>query len=366
VVRVALVHDYLTQYGGAERVLDALHELYPDAPVFTSVLDLGALPEHYQTWEIRESGMARLPGVNRYHRALLPLYPPAFRGFHDQLKDFDVVLSDSSAWAHHARGRDDALHLCYCHSPARFLHRDANYLEPAKLPKPATLLLPPVLAGLRTLDQRAARQVDTYVANSRTVADRISRAYDRNACVVYPPVDIERFVADEPVETEPWFLAVSRLVPHKRIDLAVEACTRVGIPLKVVGTGRAMEDLQGRAGPTVEFLGWQSDASVADLLRKCQAFILPGAEDFGITAVEAQAAGRPVIAYGAGGALESVIDGETGLFFTEPTVHSLQQAMERFARTTWNPEHIRANAQRYSRSRFQQEIAGIVEQSRSS
>jgi glycosyltransferase involved in cell wall biosynthesis len=361
-VRVALVHDYLTQYGGAERVLDALHELYPDAPVFTSVLDLSALPEHYQTWEIHESGMARLPGVNRYHRALLPLYPPAFRSFHKRLSEFDVILSDSSAWAHHARGRDDALHLCYCHSPARFLHRDANYLEPAGLSKPARLLLPPLLAGLRTLDRRAARRVDTYLANSRTVADRIRNAYDRDACVVYPPVDVERFFADELPLADPWFLAVSRLVPHKRIDLAVEACTRAGIPLKVVGTGRSMEQLKSMAGPTIEFLGWQSDEAVADLLRRCQAFILPGAEDFGITAVEAQAAGRPVIAYGAGGALESVIDGETGLFFSEPTATSLQQTMERFTRMAWNRDHIRSNAGRFNRSRFQLEIADVVAQ----
>lgn len=359
-MRVALIHDYLTQYGGAERVLDALIELYPDAPVFTSLLDLAELPEHYRSLDIRVSGMARLPVVNRYHRALLPLYPPSFRGFHEQLREFDVVLSDSSAWAHHARGRDDTFHLCYCHSPARFLYRDPNYLEPADLPKAVQLALPPVLAGLRALDQRAARQVDTYLANSRAVADRIRRAYGRDACVVYPPVDVERFASEQPVETGDYFLVVSRMVPHKRIDLAVEACTRAGVPLKVVGTGRAMERLRAEAGPGVEFLGWQPDEAVADLLRRCRAFILPGAEDFGITAVEAQAAGRPVIAYGAGGALESVIDGETGLFFTEQTAASLQHAIERFARIGWDPHRIRANATRFNRSRFQHEIAGIV------
>jgi glycosyltransferase involved in cell wall biosynthesis len=341
-------------------VLDALHECFPDAPVFTSVLDLEALPEHYRSWEIHASWMGRLPGARRYHRALLPLYPPVFRSFQTALSEFDVVLSDSSAWAHHARGRNGALHLCYCHSPARFLYRDANYLEPAALPKAARVLLPPVLAGLRALDRRAGRRVDVYVANSNTVSDRIRHAYGREARVVYPPVDVERFAASEPVEIEPYLLAVSRLVPHKRIDLAVDACTRAGIPLKVVGTGRAMERLQAGAGPTVEFLGWQSDERVAELLRHCQAFILPGAEDFGITAVEAQATGRPVIAYGAGGALESVIDGETGLFFTEQSARSLQDAIERLTRISWDAERIRANASRYNRSRFRHEIADIV------
>jgi glycosyltransferase involved in cell wall biosynthesis len=329
--------------------------------MFTSVLDLETLPAHYRSWEIHESGMARLPGVNRYHRGLLPLYPPVFRSFHKQLREFDVVLADSSAWSHHARGRDDALHLCYCHSPARFLHRDANYLEPAALPRPVRAALRPVLAGLRPLDRRAAQRVDAYIANSRTVKQRIRQAYDREACVVYPPVDVERFICETPAPAEPWFLAVSRLVPHKRIDLAVEACTRAGIPLKVVGSGRTLEKLREMAGPTVEFLGWQSDEAVADLLRRCRAFILPGAEDFGITAVEAQAAGRPVVAYGAGGALESVIDGETGLFFSEPTAASLQEVMERFARHSWDADRLRANAQRFTRAHFQERIAGIVE-----
>ncbi len=360
-MRVALIHDYLTQYGGAERVLDAMHEQYPDAPVFTSVLDLDALPPYYRDWEIHTSSMAKLPRVNRYHRGLLPLYPSAFRSFSEQLQSFDVVLSDSSAWAHHAQGASRAFHLCYCHSPARFLYGDSHYLRPASLPGPAKIAMPPMFASLRAIDRRAAVHIDRYLANSRAVSDRIRLAYDREAQVVYPPVDAERFFTGEQPSPEPYFLALSRLVPHKRVDIAVAACSRAGIPLKVVGTGRALADLQQIAGPSVEFLGWQSDDAVADLLRRCQAFILPGAEDFGITALEAQAAGRPVIAYAAGGALESVVNGETGLFFTAQSAASLHDAIDRFATIRWDSQRIRANALRFNRERFRQEIAGIVE-----
>jgi glycosyltransferase involved in cell wall biosynthesis len=360
-LKVALVHDYLTQYGGAERVLDALHEQYPDAPVFTSVLDLDSLPPHYAEWQIQTSSMAKLPRVNKYHRGLLPLYPSAFRSFADQLAEFDVVLADSSAWAHHAHGASGAFHLCYCHSPARFLYGDSHYLRPAGLPGPAKIAMPPMFASLRAVDRRAAVNVDRYLANSRAVSDRIRLAYNRESQVVYPPVDVERFLDVEPAPVEPYFLALSRLVPHKRVDIAVAACTRAGIPLKVVGTGRALEELQAIAGPTVEFLGWQSDDNVAELLRRCQAFILPGAEDFGITALEAQAAGRPVIAYAAGGALESVVNGETGLFFTAQSAASLHDAIDRFATYSWDSKRIRANALRFNRERFRQEIAGIVE-----
>ena len=360
-MRVALVHDYLTQYGGAERVLDVLHEEYPAAPIFTSVLDLDALPEHYRDAQIHSSAMAKLPRVNAYHRGLLPLYPPVFRGFSEQLQAFDVVITDSSAWAHHAHGSDSAFHLCYCHSPARFLYGDDHYLGQAGLSMPARIAMPPVFAGLRAVDRRAAAKVDRYLANSRAVADRVRHAYRREAQVVYPPVDVERFMDAPPAEPEDYFLVLSRLVPHKRIDLAVTAFTRAGIPLKVVGTGRSMDDLKKIAGPTIEFLGWQSDSAVADLLRRCQAFILPGAEDFGITAVEAQAAGRPVIAYAAGGALESVVDEETGIFFTAQTPAALHEAINRFAGLHWDPIAIRRNAIRFNRARFRQEIAGVVE-----
>jgi glycosyltransferase involved in cell wall biosynthesis len=360
-VRVALVHDYLTQYGGAERVLEALHQLYPEAPVFTSLTDLTALPESFASWTIHNSLLHRLPGANLHHRALLPLFPLAFRSFASALREFDVVIADSSAWAHGVVVRDDALLICYCHSPARFLYGDQGYLGPARLPPVAKHAATPVLAGLRRVDQLNAARVDRYLANSRNVARRIVVAYGREARVVYPPVAIERYRHDGDGRiAEPWYLVVSRLVPHKRVDLVVVACNRLGAQLKVIGDGRAAGRLRALAGSTVEFLGRQNDDAVADNLQRCRALVLPAAEDFGMTAVEAQAAGRPVIAFGGGGALESVVAGETGLFFDQPTADSLATAIGEFERRSWDPARARANAERFSLERFHREIAEEV------
>ena len=368
--RVALVHDYLTQFGGAERVLQSLHHLFPDAPVYSSIVDFDALPPSFTEWSLHQTRLARLPWASKLHRALLPLYPAAFRELGEAMGDVDVVVADSSAWAHHVAVPDETALICYCHSPARFLYGDQHYLRPASLPPGIRQLSSVAFASLRRQDHLAARRVDRYIANSRNVAMRIERTYGRRAAVVYPPVDVKPFLAGAPVaQPEPWYLIVSRLVPHKRVDLAVDACTRYGIPLKVIGTGRAGERLQRRAGPSVEFLGQLSDAEVVDHLKRCRALILPGLEDFGMTAVEAQAAGRPVIAFAAGGALESILPGETGVFFHAPTVESLMDAIDRFERRSWEPTRAQANARRFGVARFQAEIleeieAGIVARAR--
>jgi glycosyltransferase involved in cell wall biosynthesis len=353
-LRVGLVHDYLTQFGGAERVLVALHELFPTAPIFCSIADPAALPEISVNWDVRESAIARLPGATSYHRAMIPVYPAIFRRFEADLRDLDIVIVDSSAWGHHVPVGPETGLLCYCHSPARFLYGDRDYLEPAALPPGVRHLMHAVFGGLRRSDRKAAQRVDRFIANSRNVAARIERTYRRHATVIYPPVDLPPF---EPhVPPEDWFLVVSRLVPHKRVDLAVRACTRYGIPLKVVGTGRSERELRAMAGPTVELLGRLEDDEVHALMARCKGFILAGSEDFGMTAVEAQAAGRPVIALGAGGALESIIPGETGLFFSERTAESLMTAIRRFDTIAWLPEKARANAERFGKDRFQREI----------
>jgi glycosyltransferase involved in cell wall biosynthesis len=353
--RVALVHDYLTQYGGAERVLETLHGMFPGAAVFSSVVDPGALPEAFAAWDVRETRLARVPKARQIHRGLFPLYPRVFRDLREELAGFPLVIADSSAWAHHAGVSDETSLICYCHSPARFLYGDSTYLGPAALPAGVRQVAGVVFAGLRRADRRAAARVDRYVANSRNVAARIERAYGRRVTVVYPPIDVERFAGDNG-EPEEWFAVVSRLVPHKRVDLAVEAATRYGFALKVIGEGRAEEKLRRRAGPTVEFLGQRDDGDVADLLLRCRALLLPGREDFGMTAVEAQAAGRPVIAYAGGGALESILPGETGVLFSEQTVESLMDAIDRFERGRWEPLVGRANARRFGIDRFRAEM----------
>jgi glycosyltransferase involved in cell wall biosynthesis len=361
-VRVALVHDYLTQYGGAERVLESLHELYPDAPVFTSLTNLAALPKSFASWEIHNSPLQWLPGATRLHRSLLPLFPAAFKSFTGALRPFEVVIADSSAWSHGVVVRRDATLVCYCHSPARFLYRDRNYLGPARLPPLFSQVTPPIFAWLRRHDRRSATRVDRYLANSANVARRIERIYGREATVVYPPVDVERYAPGErPIEPAPWYLVVSRLVPHKRVDLAVDVCTALGEPLRVIGDGRSLSDLRRRAGPTIEFLGLLDDAAVIDHLRRCRALLLPATEDFGLTAVEAQAAGRPVIAFGDGGALETIVDGETGLFFRQQTPDALAAALQDFERRQWHPARAVANAAKFGKERFMRRIAEEVE-----
>ncbi len=359
-MRIALVHDYLTQSGGAERVLEALHGIWPDAPVFTSLYDPAAFPPHWRGWDVRESALGRIPGARHNHRLLLPLYPLAFASFRRELAGYDVVLSDSSAWAHQAGDRAQ-VRISYCHSPSRFLWGDESYLQPARIPTAVRRAMDIGFGALRRLDRRSARELDVVLANSAAVAGRIARVWGRTADVVYPPVQIERFTPAPPGLIEDYALVVSRLVPHKRIDLAVDACTATGRPLRVVGSGPAEERLRRRAGPSVEFLGQRTDPETAELMRRCRMFILPGQEDFGITAVEAQAAGRPVVAFGAGGALESVIDGRTGVLFGEQTVAGLTAALDAADRWEWSADACRDNALRFAASRFQREIRDIVE-----
>ena len=359
-MRIALVHDYLTQFGGAERVLEAFHEIWPAAPIFTSLFNPPAFPEHWRSWDIRESALGHIPGARHHHRALLPLYPLAFAGFRSQLASYDVILSDTSAWAHQAGGTAQ-LRVAYCHSPSRFLWGDETYLRPARIPAPVRRAMDVGFGALRRLDRRAASELDVVVANSRAVANRIETVWGRTARVVHPPIAMDRFTPARPAEIEPFALVVSRLVPHKRIDLAIDACTATGRPLRVVGSGPAEERLRRRAGPSVEFLGQCSDIETADLMRRCLVFILPGQEDFGITAVEAQAAGRPVVAFRGGGALESVIDGQTGILFDEQRPEVLAEALDIAELINWSAEACRANAMRFATPRFKAEMAEIVE-----
>jgi len=356
-----LVHDYLTQMGGAERVLAALHDLFPDATVWTSLVDREVLPPEWAEWDIRSTPgvAARVPA--RHHRWLLPVYPHTFAAIGRVLPpDLDLLVSDSSAWAHHAIPPPGVPHLCYCHSPARFLWGDAAYLGPARLPGVARPALGAVFAALRRGDRRAAARVTRFLANSATVARRIEAAWGVVAPVVYPPVELDRFAGDHGPPGE-GFLVVSRLVPHKRVDLAIAACALAGVPLTIIGTGRDESRLRATAPPGVEVLGGLDDAAVAAAMGRCRALIVPATEDFGITAVEAQAAGRPVVALGVGGALETVIPGETGILFPEPTAASLAAALRDVPRIDWDPARCRANATRFHPDRFRSAIAHHTE-----
>jgi glycosyltransferase involved in cell wall biosynthesis len=356
-MRVAIVHDYLNQYGGAERVLEALHDLFPDAPVYTSVYDAAAMPPWYSSWDIRTSFMQRLPGWRRHFRRYFLLYPSAFESF--DLSDYDLILSSSSAYAKGVIPPAGALHICYCHTPMRFAWRADDYMRRERIGGIQRSLLPILLTYVRLWDAVASDRVDVFVANSRAVADRIWRYYRRDSVIVAPPVDLPPYVERTPEE---FYLAGGRLIPYKRIDLAVRAFTTLGLPLRVFGNGRDREALQEVAGPNIEFLGYIDDATRRELFATCRAFVFPGEEDFGITPLEAMAAGRPVIAYGAGGALDTVVSGKTGRFFAQPTVASLAAAVLASRSDSYDPLVIRRHAEQFSRERFVAQMRSLIEE----
>ncbi|MBC7263830.1 MAG: glycosyltransferase [Chloroflexi bacterium] len=356
-MRVAIVCSWLNQYGGAERVLEAIKSLYPDAPIYTSIFWPDALPESYRSWEIHVSALDHFPFIHRYHRLFLPLYPLAFEAF--DLSAYDLILSVTSAFAHGVVTTPQSLHICYCLTPARFLWDYENYVQREGIARALKLLLPFVLRGLRQWDRLAADRVDEFVAISEEVARRIAKYYRRPSQVIYPPVETARFKPSE--ERGDYFLIISRLVPYKRIDLAVEAFNRLGLPLVVIGDGRDRAALERIAQPNIRFLGRVSDRETSEYLARCRAFIFPGEEDFGIAPLEAQAAGRPVIAYAGGGALETVQSGVTGTFFYPQTADALAEAVASFDETRYNPIEIRRNAENFDVSVFQQRFREFVE-----
>lgn len=346
-MQVALVHDYLNQYGGAERVLEALHELFPAAPVYTSIFDPATMPAAYQHWDIRTSFMQRLPAWRTQFRRYVPLYPTAFEQF--DLRAYDLIISSSSAFAKGIIPRPGALHICYCHTPMRFAWRTGDYVAREQISGLQARLLPFLLNYLRMWDAVSTNRVDLFVANSREVAGRIARYYRRPAMVIPPPVDLPPY---EPRQPEDFYLAGGRLIPYKRLELAIEAFNHLRLPLKIFGDGRDRVRLERMAGPNIEFLGWVDEATRLDLFARCRAFIFPGEEDFGITPLEVLAVGRPVIAYAAGGALETLVEGVTGRFFYHPTAAALAAAVALSRTDSVDSLTLRHHAEQFSRERF--------------
>lgn len=358
-MKVALVHDYLNQMGGAERVVMAFHEIFPEAPIYTSIYDPQRVDPAFQHMDIRTSFMQKLPLVKKHHQPFLPLYPFAMENL--DLRGYDLVLSSSSAFGKGVITRPETLHICYCHTPMRWCWNYEEYVEREQLGRAARSILPFFMTGLRIWDQTSAMRVDHFIANSPVVAERIQKYYRREAVVIPPPVEASRFPFDPTTQPEDYFLILGRLIPYKRVDLAIEACNRLQLPLVVIGGGRDEEPLKRMAGPTIRFLGHLSDEDVIHYYTHCRAFIFPGEEDFGITAVEAQAAGRPVIAYRAGGSLASVVDGVTGTFFREQTVESLMKVLATFDERKFNPQTIRNHALEFDTPRFHRRIQQFIE-----
>ncbi len=329
--------------------------MFPDAPVFTSLFDRSAMPAVMRGWDVRTSALDRLPGIYRHHQAALPLYPIVWEQF--DFSDFDVVLSNKSGFCHGIVTPPHTLHLCYCLTPTRYLWSTETYLQREEVGRLRRMVLPPLLTALRLWDQNAAARVDGFAAISRAVQQRIRKVYRAESRLLYPPVDTQRFV---PGQTQDYFFIVSRLIPYKRIDLAVKAFSRLGLPLVIAGDGRDRAELEAAAAPNVRFLGRVSDEALQEWMGGARAFIFPGEEDFGIAPLEATSAGVPVIAFGAGGALDTVIEGETGLFFHEPTAESLADAVQRFDSYRFDKAALRAHAQRFDGERFRREMGEWV------
>ena len=349
--RVALVHDWLNQVGGAENVLEELHDLYPEAPIYTSMYRPEAMPPRYRQWDIRTTWLNRIELSKTHHQWFLLAYPFAFGSL--DLSDYDLVISNKSAFCFNVRTGSRARHLCYCLTPTRFVWNFAAYVRGEGAGGVARRVVPGFLPYLQNVERRAARRVSAFAAISRAVQARIKLAYAADSRIVYPPVDTGRFHAN-PNPPDDFFLVVSRLIPYKRIDLVEAAFNRLRLPLVVIGDGRERAALEAKSGPNIRFLGRLSNAESDEYRYRCRAFIFPGEDDFGIAPVEAMAAGRPVIAYAAGGALDTVEEGLSGLFFHEPAADSLAEAVARFQTMAFDATAIQAHALRFSRERFRE------------
>jgi glycosyltransferase involved in cell wall biosynthesis len=356
--KVALVHDWLTGMRGGERVLEAICEVFPAAPLFTLIHVPGSVSPRLEARQPRASVLNRLPGVARYYRFCLPVFPFAIEQF--DLDEFDLVISTSHCAAKAIVRPGRARHLCYCHTPMRYVWDQwPVYFGRDRVGAVAHRALRPVLAGLARWDRTTAARVDRFVANSHYVAERIRRYYNRASSVVYPPVDTAFFRPGD-AESDRYFLMVTALSPYKRIDLALDAARQVGVPLKIVGFGPERGRLERQAGPGVEFLGHQSDAEVRELYRRAAGVLQTSEEDFGIVPVEAQACGRPVVALARGGAIESVVDGVTGVLVADQTAQAFADGISRAMATRFDADLIRSHALRFSRERFAAEFSALA------
>jgi glycosyltransferase involved in cell wall biosynthesis len=352
---VGLAHDYLLVMRGAERTFAAIAECWAQAPIYTLLHDAGALDGRFAGREVRTSPLQRLGLGQANFRRLLPLYPLAMSRL--DASAHDVVVSSSSAFAHGIGTRADARHICYCYTPFRYAwHEREKALR--EVPRALRPLLDRTLGRVRAWDRRAADRVNGYIAISRLSQQRIGDCYEREAPIVHPPVDVRRFAIGEP---EDWFLVVSELVAHKRIDIALEAARRAGAAIKVVGAGPEEDALRRRYGSSAEFLGRVDDATLAGLYGRARALVVPGVEEFGIAAVEAQAAGRPVVATARGGACETVRDGETGVLVDAATAEQFAEALRETDFGAFSPRRISAHAGRFSLESFRQRFRGQVE-----
>jgi len=357
-IRPILVHDWLTGMRGGEKCLELVCRRFPSAPLFTLLHRKGSVSPIIEQRSIRHSFLQRFPGVSRYYRYLLPMMPMAV-GW--RIPECDLVVSFSHCVAKGVQPPNGVPHVSYCFTPMRYAwHMKNAYFGQERIRRSGigrlkAFAVDSLLSRIRNWDLRTASRVTHFIAISRTIQHRIRECYDRDSVVIYPPVDTE-FYTPAAVPREDFYLVVSAFAPYKRIDLAMDACRKLGRRLVIIGSGQDTKRLQMLSGSKIEFLGWQSDEVIRDHMRRCRALLFPGEEDFGIVPVEAQACGAPVIAFGRGGATETIVDGVTGTFFEEQSVDSLAEAMESFERESYDPLAARRNAELFESGRYEREL----------
>ncbi len=359
-MKIALVHDYLVQYGGAERVLSALTEVFPEAPIYTLLYDREAVHGLFDRSRVHTSFLQRIPGVRRAHRLFPPLMPPAIEQF--DFTGYDVVLSDSSSYAKGVLTDPWTLHISYIHTPMRYAWDDCQkYTEDFGFPRFVKKLVPFFMSPIRLWDKASADRVDRYLANSDFVAARIRKYYGKDSVVIHPPVDTGRFFIAKPEKRKKYFLMVGRLIAYKRFDIAIEAFNRLELPLRIIGRGPEEKRLRKIAGPTIEFLGRVPDEDLPKQYAECRAFVFPQEEDFGIVAIEAMASGRPVIAFRGGDIGERVEEGVSGVFFDEQSESAIVDTVSRFEKCSFDPETIREKALPFDKAVFTRKIGEYVD-----
>jgi glycosyltransferase involved in cell wall biosynthesis len=370
--RIAIAHDFLVQYGGAERVLEVLCEMFPGAPVFSLFYDEQRTRGRFRAQEVRTSPLNRIPfagpRIGHHHHLFFWSFPKAIESF--DFSGFDMVFSSSASYSKGVRPPSHVPHVCYCYTPTRYLWEDIRkYVNGVLASTPATAVGETLFRVMRRWDRKAALRPTKLVAVSTYIAERIREVYGRVPdAVIFPPVDTVTYAPDGGPPRQPqdgYLLMVGRLLPYKRFDLGIEACTRLGQPLKVAGVGRERDRLGAMAGPTVEFLGWVAEAELPRLYRGARALIFPQVEDFGLVAAEAVACGTPVIAYRGGGALDIVQEGRNGVFFDRQDADSLAAAIRRLDASRFQPRAVSETAQRFSRPRFEAEMLAVVRDVRS-
>jgi glycosyltransferase involved in cell wall biosynthesis len=350
-MRIAIVHDWLTGMRGGEKVLDEICNLLPEADIYTLLHIKGSVSKNIESKKIFTSLLQKMPFAEKKYRYYLPFMPLFIKQFN--FSEYDVVLSGSHCVAKGVSAGKDKLHICYCHTPMRYIwDKFDDYFSPFSSGFITRTVMSAVRPYLQKWDINTSKTVDYFIANSNNIKDKINRYYNRSAEVIYPPVDIDKYNIINDIKQEDFYLIVSAFAPYKKIDIAVKAFNHIGKPLKIIGTGQDEKILKKIAGNNIEFLGWRTDEEILQYYNKCRALIFPGEEDFGIVPIEVQACGKPVIAYAKGGVLETIINGTTGVFFYEQTVKSLIEAVEKLEIMNFDRRKIRESILRFGYKPF--------------